>query len=71
MAIDVDSLIIMEWPVTRGNMRDSHVSHNMVDSVRDFSYILADSAYDASDIYDYIFENTHAIPVIDTNKRRG
>lgn len=71
MAIDVDSLIIMEWMVTKGNMHDSHVSHNMVDSVRDFSYILADSAYDASDIYDYIFENTHALPVIDTNKRRG
>lgn len=71
MSIDIDSLIIMEWLITKGNMHDSHVSHNMVDSVRDFSYILADSAYDASDIYDYIFENTHALPVIDTNKRRG
>ncbi|WMT53055.1 transposase [Ferroplasma acidiphilum] len=71
MAIDVDSLIIMEWFVTKGNMHDSHVSHDMVDSVRDFSYVLADSAYDASDIYDYVFENTHALPIIDTNKRRG
>ena len=71
MSIDIDSLIIMEWLITKGNMHDSHVSHDMVDSVRDFSYILADSAYDASDIYDYIFENTHALPVIDTNKRRG
>ena len=71
MAIDVDSLLIMEWLVTKGNMHDSHVSHDMVDSVRNFSYILADSAYDASDIYDCVFENTHAIPIIDTNKRRG
>jgi transposase len=71
MSIDIDSLIIMEWLITKGNMHDSHVSHNMVDSVRGFSYILADSAYDASDIYDYILENTHALPVIDTNKRRG
>ena len=71
MAIDVDSLLIMKWFVAKGNMHDSHVPHDMVDSVRDFSYILADSAYDASDIYDYIFENTHALPVIDTNKRRG
>ncbi|WP_081141890.1 transposase [Ferroplasma acidiphilum] len=71
MAIDVDSLIIMDWMVTKGNMHDSHVSHDIVDSVRDFSYVLADSAYDASDIYDYVFENTHALPVIDTNKRRG
>ena len=30
-----------------------------------------DAAYDSSDIYDYIFENTHAMPVIDTNRRRG
>ena len=43
----------------------------MVDSVRNFSYILADSAYDAPNIYDYMFENTHTIPVIDTNKRMG
>ena len=60
MAIDVDSLIIMEWFVTKGNMHDSHVSHDMVDSVRDFSYVLADSAYDASDIYDYVLR-THML----------
>ena len=30
-----------------------------------------DTAYDSSDIYDYIFENTHAIPVIDKNRRMG
>ncbi len=71
MAIDVDSLLIMEWMVTKGNMHDSHVSYDMVDSVRSFSYILADSAYDSSDIYDYVFENIHALPIIDTNKRRG
>ena len=41
-----------------------------MDLLRYFSYILADLAYDASDIYDYVFENTHALPVIDTNKRR-
>jgi len=71
MSMDVDSLLIMEWKVTRGNIHDSKVSHDLVDSVRNFSYILGDSAYDTSDIYDYIFENTHSIPVIDTNKRRG
>lgn len=60
----------MEWLIAKGNMHDSYVSHNMVDSVRNFSYILADSAYDASDIYDYVFENTHALPIIDINKRR-
>jgi hypothetical protein len=71
MSLDTDTLPIMDWLVTRKNMHDSRVSHEMVDSVRNFSYILGDSAYDTSDIYDYVFENTHSIPVIDTNRRRG
>lgn len=71
MSLDVDSFMIIEWIVTRGNIHDSRVSHKLIDSVRNFSYILADSAYDTSEIYDYIFENTHSIPVIDTNRRRG
>jgi len=71
VAMDVDSLIVLEWIVTRGNLHDSRVSHDLIDTIRNFSYILADSAYDTSGIYDYIFENTHSIPVIDTNKRRG
>ncbi len=43
----------------------------MIDSVRNYNYILMHPAYDSSNIYDYIFKNTHAIPVIDTNRRRG
>ena len=43
----------------------------MIDSVRNYGYILADSAYDTSEIYDYIFENAHSLPGIDTNNRRG
>ncbi len=71
MTLDVDSLLIMEWLITRGNLHDSRASHELIDSVRNFSYILADSAYDTSEIYDYVFENTHSLPIIDTNKRRG
>ena len=56
---------------TKGNLHYSYVSHDMIDSIRDFSYILADLAYDASDIYDYVFENAHSIPIIDTHKRMG
>ena len=65
--MDVDSCIIKEWIVTRGNIHDSKISHDLIDSVRNYSYILADSAYDTSEIYDYIFDNTHSMPVIDTN----
>jgi IS4 transposase len=71
VSMAVDSCIIKEWIVTRGNVHDSRVSHDLIDSIRKYSYVLADSAYDTSEIYDYIFENTHALPVIDTNKRRG
>ena len=71
MTLDVVTILIMYWIVTRGNIHDSKVSHEMVDSVRNFSYILADSAYDTSDIYYYVFENTHSLSIIDTNRRRG
>ena len=43
----------------------------MMDSIRNYSYILADSAYDTSEIYDWIFENAHSLHVIDTNRRMG
>ncbi len=59
MSLDIDSLLVMDWLVTRGNMHDSRVSHDLVDSVRNFSYILADSAYDTTDIYtDMLEKNT-------------
>jgi len=32
---------------------------------------MMDAAYNSSDIYEYIFENTGCSPVIDTNRRRG
>jgi hypothetical protein len=47
------------------------MAFEMIEPVRDYNYILMDAAYDSSDIYDYIFENTHAVPVIDTSRRRG
>ena len=61
----------MEWKTTTASVYDKNMAFPMIDSVRDFRYILMDAAYDSSDIYDYIFENTHAMPVIDTNRRRG
>ena len=70
-SIDTDSLSIQEWKITTASVYDKNVAFEMIDSVRDYNYILMDAAYDSSDIYDYIFENTHAMPVIDTNRRRG
>ena len=68
MSIDLDSLLINEWTVTKGNIDDSSVAHEMIDSVRNYRYVFADLAYGTSEIYDYIFENTYSLPVIDTNK---
>ncbi|BAB59345.1 TVG0209075 [Thermoplasma volcanium GSS1] len=33
--------------------------------------MFVDSLYDASEIYDYVLENTHVIPIIDASERRG
>ncbi len=44
------------------------MAFEMIDSVRNYSYILMYAAYDSFGIYNYIFENTHAMPVIDINE---
>lgn len=62
MPLDAGSLIAMEWLITKGNL---------VDAIMNFSFILRDYAYDNSEPQNYIFESTHNLPVIDTNKRRG
>ena len=57
--------------MTTASIHDSTVTCGIIDAVRDHEYILMDAAYDSSDIYYYVMENTHAIPFIDTNRRRG
>jgi hypothetical protein len=54
VSMDTDSLIVLDWIVTKGNLHDFRASHDLIDSVRNFSYILAYSAYDTSETYDYI-----------------
>ena len=69
--MDTDSLSVMEWKMTTASVYDKNMEFEMIDSVGNYNYILMDAAYDSSDIYDYIFENTHSMPLIDTNRRRG
>ena len=71
VAQDVDSTAAVEWKVTTASIHDSVMAFPMIDAVRDHEYILMDAAYDSAGIYDYIMDNTHSIPVIDTNRRRG
>ena len=68
-SIDTDSLSIQEWQITTASVYDKNIAFGIIDSVRDYNYILVDAACISSDIYDYIFENSHAVPVIHTNKR--
>ena len=71
VAEDINSKAAAEWNITTGSIHDSMMAFPMIDTVGDHEYILMDAAYDSSSIYDYILENTHAIPIIDTNRRRG
>ena len=70
---DIDSTAFLEWNITTASIHDSTVVIERIDSVRDqdHEYILMDAAYDSSEIYDYVMENTHAPPVIDTNKEEA
>ena len=68
-ALDIDSVSVNDWRITIASVYDKNMAFEMIDSVGDFRCILMD-AYGPSDIYDSIFENTHAISVIDTNRRR-
>ncbi len=70
-SIDTYSLSIMNWKITTASVYDKNIVFEMIDSLRDYNYILMAPAYDSSDVYDYIFENSHSVPVIDTNRRRG
>jgi hypothetical protein len=71
VAQDIDSPALGEWKATTASLHDSIMAFPMIDAVRDHEYILMDAAYNSAGIYDYILDNTHVIPVIDTNRRRG
>ena len=61
----------MEWEVTTASLYDKNIAFPLIDSVRNYSYVMMEAAYDSSDIYEYVYENTRCTPVIDTNRRRG
>ena len=71
MMPDVESLRIMAWIFTNGNILDSKVSDDMTDTTRNFTHILVNYAYDTSALYYYALENTHSLSVIDTKRKRG
>ncbi|MGP6239707.1 transposase [Cuniculiplasma sp. SKW4] len=68
-SVKIDTLQIMGWSFTKGNIHDSKVSQDMLDSLRNFSHFLTDSDYDISDIYDYRFKNAYPSPIIDTKEK--
>ena len=48
----------MEWETTTASLHDKNIAFPLIDSIRDYCYVMMDAAYDSSDIYEYIFENT-------------
>jgi len=70
ISLDIDSTAIVEWETT-ASLHDKNIAFPLIDSLRDYDYMMMDAAYDSSDIYEYIFENSKCSPVIDTNRRRG
>jgi hypothetical protein len=71
VSLDIDSTAIFEWEITTASVSNKNIAFPLIDSVLDFEYIIMDKAYDSSDIYGFIFNNTHSSPLIDTNRRRG
>ena len=60
-SIDTDSLSVMEWKITTASVYDKNMAFPMIDSVRDFRYILMDAAYDSSDIYMITYLRIHML----------
>lgn len=56
--------------MTTASIHDSTVACGIIGAVSDHECILMCAAYHSSDIYYYVMENTHAIPLIDTKRRR-
>ncbi|GEM_PF-6528205 len=65
--LDVNSLLVMEWKITKGNILVYPLSHDTIYSVGGLSYITEDLDYAILDIYVYAFRKTRAIPVIRLN----
>ncbi|WP_241761911.1 hypothetical protein [Thermoplasma acidophilum] len=53
----MDSLLIINYKITKGKIHVSCVSHHIIDSVRNCPYVLADSVYDILEKYDFAFDN--------------
>lgn len=59
VGISLDITAIVEWEVVTASVFDKNIAFPLIDSVRDYSYIMMDKAYNSSHIYEYVFENTH------------
>ena len=55
--------------MTTTSVYDKNIAFEMIDSVRNYNYILMNAAYDSPKIYNYISENTYSMPIIEINKR--
>jgi len=40
----------VEWETTTAYLHDKNVAYPLIDSIRDYCYVMIDAAYDSSDI---------------------
>ena len=59
--MDTDSLSVMEWKTPTASVYDKNIAFEMIDSIRNYNYILMDAAYDSSDIYMIISLRMHML----------
>ena len=50
ISLDIDSTAIVEWKTTTASLHDKNVAFPLIDSIRDYCYVMMDAAYDSSDI---------------------
>jgi len=47
----MNSTAIVEWETTTASLNDKNIAFPLIDSLRDYDYVMMYAAYDSSDIY--------------------
>ncbi|MVT13837.1 MAG: transposase [Euryarchaeota archaeon] len=56
VSFDIDSSAIVEWNVTTASLHDKNISFPLINTLKEYSYLLMDAVYDSSDLYEYVLK---------------
>nr|WP_276318670.1 transposase [Marinitoga lauensis] len=68
LSLDINNDFILDFTVAKASIHESKFFDDLFISIKSFSKILLDAAYDSYDIFSKI-KSSGSIPVIDLNKR--